>query len=100
MTSTVFVLTMFIAFGITFECRSSVIVLVRCAWCRSRSSARSPYVIVGAFVVGGDLHAADVVSQLLLACPCGSCTVRDGDARFFVPRPSRGESTAKARSVA
>ncbi len=36
-----FVLTMFIAFGVTFEVPVIVVVLVRWAWCRSPSCARS-----------------------------------------------------------
>ena len=65
-----FVLTMFIAFGVTFEVPVIVIVLVRMRivtleWLRSIRA----YVIVGAFVVGAIFTPPDVVSQLLLAVP-------------------------------
>jgi sec-independent protein translocase protein TatC len=65
-----FVLTMFIAFGITFEVPVVVIVLVRMriVTLEKLRSVR-PYVIVGAFVVGAIFTPPDVVSQLLLAVP-------------------------------
>lgn len=65
-----FVLTMFIAFGITFETPVVVIVLVRMriVSLEKLRSAR-PYVIVGAFVVGAVFTPPDVISQLLLAVP-------------------------------
>jgi len=65
-----FVLTMFVAFGVTFEVPVVVIVLVRMRIV-SLEKLRSirPYVIVGAFVVGAIFTPPDVVSQLLLAVP-------------------------------
>jgi len=65
-----FVLTMFIAFGITFETPVVVIVLVRFRVV-SLDKLRSirPYVIVGATVIGAVFTPPDVVSQLLLAIP-------------------------------
>jgi len=65
-----FVLTMFIAFGVTFEVPVIVIVLVRMGIV-SLEKLRSirAYVIVGAFVVGAIFTPPDVVSQLLLAVP-------------------------------
>jgi sec-independent protein translocase protein TatC len=65
-----FVLTMFIAFGITFETPVVVIVLVRFGVV-SLEKLRSirPYVIVGATVIGAVFTPPDVVSQLLLAIP-------------------------------
>ncbi len=65
-----FVLTMFIAFGITFETPVIVIVLVRLGVV-SLEKLRSirPYVIVGAFIVGAIFTPPDVVSQMLLAVP-------------------------------
>lgn len=65
-----FVLTMFIAFGITFETPVIVIVLVRLrvVSLEKLRSIRS-YVIVGAFVIGAIFTPPDVVSQLLLAIP-------------------------------
>jgi sec-independent protein translocase protein TatC len=65
-----FVLTMFIAFGVTFEVPVVVIVLVRLGIV-SLDKLRSirPYVIVGAFVVGAIFTPPDVISQMLLAVP-------------------------------
>ena len=65
-----FVLTMFIAFGVTFEVPVVVIVLVRLRIVSlEKLRAIRPYVIVGAFVVGAIFTPPDVVSQLLLAVP-------------------------------
>ena len=65
-----FVLTMFIAFGLTFEMPVVVIVLVRLrvVSIEKLRAARS-YVIVGAFVIGAIFTPPDVVSQLMLAIP-------------------------------
>jgi sec-independent protein translocase protein TatC len=65
-----FVMTMFIAFGLTFEVPVIVIVLVRMGIV-SLDKLRSirGYVIVGATVVGAVFTPPDVVSQLLLAVP-------------------------------
>jgi sec-independent protein translocase protein TatC len=65
-----FVLTMFIAFGLTFETPVVVVVLVRMRVV-SLEKLRSfrPYVIVGAFVVGAVFTPPDVISQSLLAVP-------------------------------
>jgi sec-independent protein translocase protein TatC len=65
-----FVLTMFMAFGITFETPVVVVVLVRMRVV-SLEKLRSfrPYVIVGAFVVGAVFTPPDVISQSLLAVP-------------------------------
>ncbi|HEX5865728.1 MAG TPA: twin-arginine translocase subunit TatC [Casimicrobiaceae bacterium] len=65
-----FVLTMFIAFGITFEVPVVVVVLVRLGVV-SLEKLRSirGYVIVGAFVVGAIFTPPDVLSQVMLAVP-------------------------------
>jgi sec-independent protein translocase protein TatC len=65
-----FVLTTFIAFGVTFEVPVVVIVLVR-AGLVSLEKLREirPYVIVGAFVVGAVFTPPDVLSQVMLAVP-------------------------------
>ena len=65
-----FVLTMFIAFGVTFETPVVVIVLVRLRIVTiDKLKAARPYVIVGAFVVGAVFTPPDVISQLMLAFP-------------------------------
>jgi sec-independent protein translocase protein TatC len=65
-----FVLTMFIAFGLTFETPVVVVVLVRMRVV-SLEKLRSirPYVIVGAFVIGAVFTPPDVISQCMLAVP-------------------------------
>jgi sec-independent protein translocase protein TatC len=65
-----FVLTMFIAFGITFEVPVAVILLVKMGVVSvAKLREIRPYVIVGAFVVGAIFTPPDVVSQLMLAFP-------------------------------
>ncbi|WP_246012063.1 twin-arginine translocase subunit TatC [Hydromonas duriensis] len=65
-----FGLTLFLAFGLTFEVPVVVIVLVRLGMVslQQLKNAR-PYVIVGAFVIAAIVTPPDVMSQLLLAVP-------------------------------
>lgn len=65
-----FALSMFIAFGVTFEVPVVVIVLVRSGVVTvEKLKEIRPYVIVGAFVVGAIFTPPDVVSQFMLAIP-------------------------------
>ncbi len=65
-----FVLTTFLAFGVTFEVPVVVIVLVRVGLVSiEKLKEIRPYVIVGAFVVGAIFTPPDVLSQFLLAVP-------------------------------
>ena len=65
-----FVLTMFVAFGITFETPIVVVVLVRMGVVPlEKLKSIRPYVIVGAFVIGAIFTPPDVISQCLLAIP-------------------------------
>ena len=65
-----FVLTMFIAFGLTFETPVVVVVLVRMRVVPlEKLKSIRPYVIVGAFVIGAIFTPPDVISQCLLALP-------------------------------
>jgi sec-independent protein translocase protein TatC len=65
-----FVMTMFIAFGLTFEVPVVVVVLVRMGLVTVEKLKQiRPYVIVGAFVIAAIVTPPDVVSQLLLAIP-------------------------------
>jgi sec-independent protein translocase protein TatC len=65
-----FVLTTFIAFGVTFEVPVVVIVLVRVGVVSiEKLKEIRPYVIVGAFVVGAVFTPPDVLSQVMLAVP-------------------------------
>ena len=65
-----FVMTMFLAFGITFEVPVAVILLVRMniVTIAQLQQARG-YVIVGAFIIAAVVTPPDVVSQFLLAVP-------------------------------
>lgn len=65
-----FVLTMCLAFGITFEVPVVVIVLVRMGLVTvEKLKSIRPYVIVGAFVIAAVVTPPDVMSQLFLAVP-------------------------------
>ncbi len=65
-----FVMSTFIAFGITFEVPVIVVVLVRTGIVSvDKLREIRPYVIVGAFVVGAVFTPPDVLSQFLLAVP-------------------------------
>ncbi len=65
-----FILTLFFAFGISFEIPIVVIVLV---WTgvttREQLVSKRPYVVIAAFVFGMLLTPPDVISQTLLAIP-------------------------------
>jgi len=65
-----FVLTMCLAFGLTFEVPVVVIVLVRMGLVTvEKLKSIRPYVIVGAFVIAAIVTPPDVMSQLFLAVP-------------------------------
>lgn len=65
-----FVMTMFIAFGITFEIPLAQVVLVRAGVVTpGRLREMRPYVVVAAFVIAAVVTPPDVLSQLLLAIP-------------------------------
>jgi sec-independent protein translocase protein TatC len=90
-----FVLTMFLAFGATFETPVAVVLLVRMGvvTVEKLKQARA-YVIVGAFVIGAIFTPPDVVSQLLLAIPlCLLYEVGIWVARLVAPAP---DATAAA----
>ena len=65
-----FVMSTFLAFGVTFEVPVIVIVLVRVGLVSiEKLKEIRPYMIVGAFVVGAIFTPPDVVSQFMLAVP-------------------------------
>ncbi|TKC90833.1 twin-arginine translocase subunit TatC [Trinickia terrae] len=65
-----FVLTMFLAFGVTFEVPIVVVLLVRMGLVTIKKLKEiRPYVIVGAFIVAAVVTPPDVFSQLILALP-------------------------------
>ncbi|MBC8006829.1 MAG: twin-arginine translocase subunit TatC [Prolixibacteraceae bacterium] len=65
-----FVLSLFLAFGVTFEVPVAVVILVRMGLVSiAKLKEIRPYIIVGAFVVGAIFTPPDVVSQVMLAVP-------------------------------
>lgn len=65
-----FVLTLFLAFGVTFEVPVAVVILVRMGMVSvAKLREIRPYVIVGAFIIGAIFTPPDVVSQVMLALP-------------------------------
>lgn len=65
-----FVLALFFGFGLAFEVPIATIILVAIGFTTPKKlSAKRPYVIVGAFIVGMLLTPPDVISQVLLALP-------------------------------
>jgi len=84
-----FVITMFLAFGITFEIPIVVMVLVRAGLVSiEKLKEARPYVVVGAFVVAAVVTPPDVLSQFMLAVPM--CILYEAGiffARFIGVRP-------------
>jgi sec-independent protein translocase protein TatC len=84
-----FVITMFLAFGITFEIPIVVIVLVRMGLVTVEKLREArPYVVVGAFVVAAVVTPPDVLSQFMLAVPM--CLLYEAGvflSRFVTVRP-------------
>ncbi|MEO6974893.1 MAG: twin-arginine translocase subunit TatC [Gallionella sp.] len=65
-----FVLTMFMAFGLTFQVPVAVVLLVRMGFVTVKKLREiRPYMVVGAFVIGAIFTPPDVVSQSMLALP-------------------------------
>jgi sec-independent protein translocase protein TatC len=65
-----FVMTMFLAFGLTFEVPIVVIVLVRMGLVSvEKLKSIRPYVVVGAFIIAAVVTPPDITSQFLLAVP-------------------------------
>jgi sec-independent protein translocase protein TatC len=88
-----FVITMFLAFGVTFEIPIVVIVLVRMGIVSiEKLRDARPYVVVGAFVVAAVVTPPDVLSQFMLAVPM--CLLYEAGilmARFIGARPKAEE---------
>ena len=65
-----FVMSMFLAFGVTFQVPVAVVAMVKMGFVSvAKLRAIRRYVIVGAFIVGAILTPPDVVSQFMLAVP-------------------------------
>jgi sec-independent protein translocase protein TatC len=96
-----FVMTMFLAFGITFEVPVAVILLVRMSivTIKQLQQARG-YVVVGAFIIAAVVTPPDVVSQFLLAVPLcvlyeiGILLARGIKARPADPKTDPSDSTS------
>lgn len=91
-----FVLTMFMAFGLTFETPIVVVMLTRMGIV-TLEQLRSirPYFIVIAFVIAAVVTPPDVVSQLLLAIPMCLLFEVGLFAARFVPARARGRDGDK-----
>ena len=87
-----FVITMFMAFGVTFEIPIVVIILVRMGIVSVEKLRHArPYVVVGAFIVAAVVTPPDIVSQFMLAVPM--CLLYEAGlimGRFV--RPPKGEA--------
>jgi sec-independent protein translocase protein TatC len=94
-----FVITMFLAFGVTFEIPIVVIVLVRMGIVSVEKLREArPYVVVGAFVIAAIVTPPDVLSQFMLAVPM--CLLYEAGlflSRFVGARP-KAESLADSGS--
>jgi sec-independent protein translocase protein TatC len=91
-----FVLTMFLAFGVTFEIPVVVIVLARAGIVSIEQLKQArPYVIVGAFVIAAIVTPPDVLSQIMLAVPMWLLYEVGIVAARFVMRPA-GKSDWRA----
>jgi sec-independent protein translocase protein TatC len=95
-----FVITMFIAFGVTFEIPIVVIVLVRMGLVSvEKLRDARPYVIVGAFVIAAVVTPPDVLSQFMLALPM--CLLYEAGlfvSRFVSVRRDEASSGEPAQS--
>jgi sec-independent protein translocase protein TatC len=84
-----FVMTMFLAFGVTFEIPIVVLMLVKTGLVSiEKLKEARPYVIVGAFVVAAVVTPPDVLSQFMLAVPM--CILYEAGlffSRFIAVRP-------------
>ncbi len=92
-----FTITMFLAFGLTFEVPIAVLILVRMgAVTIEQLTNIRPYFIVGSFVVAAIVTPPDVLSQLLLAFPmCVLYEVGIIAARVFGKASRRGDNEQK-----
>lgn len=87
-----FVLTMFLAFGITFEVPVVVVLLVKIGFVSVEKLREiRPYVVVGAFVIGAIFTPPDVVSQIMLAVPLWLLYELGIIVASFISRPAPAE---------
>jgi len=88
-----FVMTMFMAFGITFEVPVAVVLLVKMGIVElSKLRSARGYVVVGAFIIAAVVTPPDVVSQFMLAVPlCLLYEVGLICARMVQPKPDAAD---------
>ena len=90
-----FVLTLFLAFGVTFEVPVAVVILVRMGMVSvAKLREIRPYVIVGAFVIGAIFTPPDVVSQVMLAVPLWVLYELGIFVAQWVVKPAAAETTS------
>ena len=90
-----FVLTLFLAFGVTFEVPVAVVILVRMGMISvAKLREIRPYVIVGAFVIGAIFTPPDVVSQVMLAVPLWVLYELGIFVAQWVGKPASAETTS------
>jgi sec-independent protein translocase protein TatC len=88
-----FVITLFLAFGITFEVPVVVVLLVKMGFVSvAKLKEVRPYVIVGAFVVGAIFTPPDVVSQFMLALPLWLLYELGIVVSGFISKPAAAEN--------
>lgn len=89
-----FVMTMFMAFGITFEVPVAVVLLVKTGMISlDKLRAARGYVVVGAFIIAAVVTPPDVVSQFMLAVPlCLLYEVGLLCARMVTPKPPEADT--------
>jgi sec-independent protein translocase protein TatC len=95
-----FVITMFLAFGVTFEIPVVVIVLVRMGLVTlEKLRDARPYVIVGAFVIAAIVTPPDVLSQFMLAVPM--CLLYEAGILLarFISVPSKTQSAGEGETT-
>jgi sec-independent protein translocase protein TatC len=97
-----FALTLFLAFGVTFEVPVAVVLLVRMGVVSvDKLREIRPYVIVGAFVIGAVFTPPDVISQLMLAVPLWLLYELGMVVAGFLgkPQPVEGEQPAPGETA-
>lgn len=96
-----FVMTMFMAFGLTFEVPVVVVLLVRTGLVSIEKLAASRgYVIVGAFVIAAVVTPPDVVSQFMLAVPlCVLYEVGLLVGRIVRPKPDPADQSVTTQDL-
>lgn len=90
-----FVMTLFLAFGITFEVPVAVVLLVKMGMVSvAKLREIRPYVVVGAFVVGAIFTPPDIISQFMLAVPLWILYELGIIVAAMITRPSKDPEAA------